>query len=229
MTKYKKFGQTFWLKFWPMALITLFTCGQMSAALTIKVGRALSGSGQSVNVLHMKGVIFTTDWSQWMQAEASLDPQLNTLVVIDSPGGQLGGGLFMIRTRILPFLQREKAAGHTVVILASKDCSSMCLPVFNAFSNRLAVSGTRFGWHGVSLSGLGTDPLQTSLYLDSLYANAKSQNNVQFVQWLNEHGRTFSGNKLEPISAESMAEQNSGFINKSQLVGSEAEALLRLP
>ena len=205
-----------------LLLLTPLRCAAMSYSL----GAARAASGARVNVLRLSGLIAGGEWGPWSYYTSLLDPALDTLIVVDSPGGAVPGGFFLLG-KVEEFQARQAAAGRKVAVLAARDCSSMCIPVFYFFDRRMAEPDARFGFHGISLGGLGYDPEQTALYLGKLRDKAKERGDGRVGSWLSARASegVFSSADLKPIAARALAAQDSGLLEPESVVADEQAAI----
>ena len=77
-------------------------------------------SGRGLNIIYMSGAIDAVDWGQWQATTSLLNSDLDTLVVVDSPGGEIPGSAFLIN-KIDTFIQEQAANGHKVAIYINKN------------------------------------------------------------------------------------------------------------
>ncbi|MBI3552394.1 MAG: hypothetical protein HY077_07735 [Elusimicrobia bacterium] len=185
--------------------------------------------GLPINVVRMSGLIENGEMGGWQWAVSRLDPSLNTLFILNSPGGTVPGG-FMLLTLIEEFLRSQAQAGRTASVLVTKECSSMCVPVYFMFGRRLALPSARFGLHGVSLGLIGFDPEQTQLYLGRMRSKAAERGQDGFARWIAQKSSegVFSTTELTRINASELASQGSGLVETAGLVDDEAAALERV-
>jgi len=198
-------------------------------AMRYDVGRARTSAGRQVNVVRMTGIIDVGEWAGWIDAVSRLDPALDALFVVSSPGGSVPGGFFLM-TKIDAYLAERAAAGRRDWILADADCSSMCVPVYFLFPRRLSRPGARFGLHSVSMGGIADDPGQTDLYLGRMTDAARRRGEDGFLRWLQgvrEQG-AFSTHELTPFSGRALVEQGSGLVSPEGLADGVNDAAERL-
>lgn len=178
-------------------------------------------SGQSVNVLRMEGQVVVMEWRGWQQAVAALDPALDTIVFLSSPGGNASHGLFLLG-KVDEFQEASKANGRQVTVVAERDCSSMCVPLYYAFENRLAVTGTRFGLHAVH-DELGPNPDFTRAYIKALRDRAEARGDTDMLKWLlsKEAQGAFATAKLDATPADELARKHSGIVGPDAIIRDE--------
>lgn len=191
------------------------------------VSKTRTASGQEVNVLRLEGQVVIMEWRGWQQAIVALDPNLDTIVYLSSPGGNASHGLFMLG-RVEEFQETWKANGHRVVAVAERDCSSMCVPLYYAFENRLAVTGTRFGIHAVH-DELGPNPEFTQAYIKNLNDRAEARGDSDMLNWVRSKVAegAFETAKLVATSADELARIRSGIVSIDAIVSNEDEGLAR--
>lgn len=200
-----------------------------AAALSFAVDKARTSSGREVNVVRMAGLIDNGVWAGWLDAVSRADPALDTLFVVSSPGGAVPGGFFLMG-KVEEYLAARAAAGRRDWILADRDCSSMCVPVYFLFDKRLSRPDARFGLHGVAMGGFADDADQTALYLGRLTSTATRRGDAAFLAWLDEMKAkaVFSTHALTPLSGRSLVEAGAGLVSPGGLAADEREALERL-
>lgn len=192
-----------------LKVILLAVCTALPAlayGMNYEVTRHPVRSGGEVNVVHMSGMIAPGEWQEFMGATGEIDPKLDTVFVLDSPGGNVPMGLFLIR-KVDEFLQVQATNQRQVWVVVEKDCSSMCVPLYTAFAKRFAVRDSRIGLHSVSVGGLATDSDMTKIYLQSIRDHAISRNESGLLSWLQavvEHG-DFSTSALTPYKVQELS------------------------
>lgn len=199
-----------------------------SPAMNFKISHSAASSGRKLNVVHMSGAIDQGEFSRWKEAVAYLDRNNQTLFVIDSPGGSVSDGFFLL-DKIAAFLREEKAAGRTTAILAAGKCASMCVPMFYMFDRRFAEETVQFGLHGMWFDNYGVATQETTLYLDRMNAIAgprKDERTPKFLTRMREAG-VFSTTESTRFSSQELLEA-SGIIPADGIVASESAALERL-
>lgn len=211
-----------------LLLLLLLACPAAAQAMDYSLSKAGTSSGRRLNVVRLGGLIDNGEWAGWMYALSRLDPALDTLFVVDSPGGAVPGGFFLLN-KVEEFLQAQAAAGRRAAILVEKQCSSMCVPFYYAFDSRYALATASFGLHAVSLGGLADDPEQTGLYLRKLTEPAARRGDADLLRWVPEaQARAiFSTHELTRLSAEELVRERAGLVPVSGLVPSFQDALER--
>src|SRR5689334_13062588 len=86
-------------------LLGVFTSVQ-AHALEFEIGKITNKAGHTLNIVRMKGVIDNREARRWIGEIAALDPQLDTLFVLNSPGGNVPIGLFTIK-KIEQFISEQ--------------------------------------------------------------------------------------------------------------------------
>lgn len=212
-----------------LLLALLFALPSPAAAMGYSVSKARASSGHELNVVRMAGLVDNGEWAGWMQALSRTDPGLDTLFVVDSPGGAVPGGFFLLG-KVEAYLAERAAAGRRDAVLVEKQCSSMCIPFYYAFPSRYARAEASFGFHGVSLGGLADDAEQTGLYLRRLTGPAAARGDADLLRWVEEakSRSMFSTHALTRLSAAELVEQRAGLVPASGLVPSSGDALERL-
>jgi ATP-dependent protease ClpP protease subunit len=182
-----------------------------------KIEKKTNSSGHTLNVVHMSGLIDAKEVRRWLAVTSELDRNLDTLFVLDSPGGNVPMGLFTIK-KVDEFiaLQTQKLR-HTWIAIEGQ-CSSMCIPLFFAWPNRFAVQNTKIGLHGVSDGGLGFDSESTQFYLNSIKDHALARKESAVIAWINqmEAKGEFSSSVLTPFPVQDLA----GFLPSENIVSS---------
>lgn len=201
---------------------------EQALAMNYKLSHQLLPSGETVNVLRMEGQITSGEWALWKRAVSNLSPDQNTLFVVRSPGGDAAHGLFLLN-HVEEFLADQKALGREVAVLAEKDCSSMCVPLYYAFPRRLSYPTTRFGLHAIH-DDMGSNPAFTANYLNKLREIARSRNDQDMLNWLSEkeHSGAFSTPELDVNLASDLESHHSGIIPDGSLISSETMAAEKL-
>lgn len=189
----------------------------------------VGSDGRLINRLRMSGIIEPGEWQRWTAMTEALDPALDTLFVLDSPGGNVPMGLFLIR-KVEEYLSQQAQHQRKTWVLVEHDCSSMCVPLFFTWENRLAISDSRIGLHGVSLGGLAYDNDLTGFYLADMRKRAEVRQDVKSTAWLNEMVKEgeFAGTKLTPHLSQDLATSGSGLIAPENIFHSEEETLREL-
>lgn len=202
---------------------------QPLSAMAYWVEKAKTSSNHEVNVIRMEGAIQVNEVLGWMANLRRIDPELDTLVIVTSPGGAFPGGT-MLMNRAEEFISAQRERGRKVSVLATRDCSSMCIPFFYLFDSRLSFGDTRFGFHGISAGGIAFNPEETALYLKRMEEKAKDRHDSLFPNWIGRKKSegVFSGTSLTPLSARQLAEENSGVVATQDLVEDERRAIDRL-
>lgn len=185
--------------------------------LPFRIQKESSSSGEKINVLEFpESIIDNTSWQKWRYSFSELDPNLDTLIIFNSPGGTVPGGTILIH-HIEVFLGKQKENGRRVAILSERECSSMCIPVFFTLDHRYSLAETKFGFHGVDLGGgLGHDSVQTDLYLKQLKTKAKERNQNEFIDWLDQQieSGVFANHDLTSIKGEELViEKSEGLVS----------------
>lgn len=199
-------------------------------AMSYAVDKVRTSAGREVNVVRMAGLIGNGDWSGWADAVSRVDPALDTLFVVSSPGGMVPGGFFLVG-KVEDYLAARAAAGRRDWILADRDCSSMCVPFYFLFEKRLTRPDARFGLHGVAaLGGFADDPGQTDLYLGLLTKAARRRGETAFLAWLDgmKAKGVFSTHELTPLPGRTLVQDGSGLVSPDGLAADEREAIERL-
>lgn len=201
--------------------------GSQAFSMSYSIQKALTPAGKQINVVRMTGEIANGEWALWKGMVASLDTRKDTLFILQSPGGNAAHGLFMLQ-HVEEFLESQRTAGHQVSVLAVKDCSSMCVPLFYAFENRLSYPDTRIGLHAVH-DEMGTNTEFTQNYLKRLRAIAIGRGDRDMLRWLSEKERAgaFASVELDKNRAEDLALEHSGIIVEEGLVENEKKAIER--
>lgn len=212
-----------------LLLALLFALPPPAAAMGYAVSKARTSSGRELNVVRMGGLIDNGEWAGWTQALSSTDPALDTLFVVDSPGGAVPGGFFLLN-KVEAYLAERAAAGRRDAALVERQCSSMCIPFYYAFPSRFALPAASFGFHGVSLGGLADDAEQTGLYLRRLTEPARSRGDAELLRWVEEakSRSLFSTHALTRLSGAELAAQRAGLVPASGVVAAWPDALERL-
>jgi ATP-dependent protease ClpP protease subunit len=201
----------------------LMSYGSLAHAMVYEVSKATSTSGHEINVMRMSGLIEDREWMHWMIEVPQLDPKLDTLFVLSSPGGNVPMGLFLIR-KVEEFLKVQAQSERKTWIVVEGDCSSMCVPLYYTWENRFAIGASRIGLHGVSLGGLGFDQDLTDLYFHNIADRAQARNDQETAAFMNKMRAAgeFSSTGLTGHSAADLARQGSGLIPDDGVVASEA-------
>lgn len=169
-------------------------------------------------MVRMTGQIVSGEWALWKKMVASINRHQDTLFILQSPGGDGAHGLFLLG-HVEEFLKDQRAAGLRVAVFAVKDCSSMCVPLFYTFEERLSLPDTRIGLHAVH-DLLGANPAFTQSYLDKMRAIARTRGDQETLRWLAE--KELSGAFATPIldenRASDLAAGHSGIINETGIV-----------
>lgn len=211
-----------------LLLALLFALPAPAGAMGYAVSKARSSAGRELNVVRMAGLIGNGEWAGWMQALSETDPALDTLFVVDSPGGAVPGGFFLLN-KVEAYLAERAATGRRDAVLVEKRCSSMCIPFYYAFPSRYALPAASFGFHGVSLGGLADDAEQTGLYLRRLTEPARRRDDADLPRWLAEakSRSVFSTHALTRLSAEQLVKERAGLVPAAGVVPSFGDALER--
>ena len=150
-----------------------------------KIEQKTNSLGHTLNVVHMSGLIDAKEVRRWFAAISDLDNNLNTLFVIDSPGGNVPMGLFTIK-KVDEFITAQAQSGRQTWIAIDGQCESMCVPFYFSWPKRFAVRNSKIGLHGVSDGGLGFDQETTDFYLNSIREHARSRVEDNVLAWLNQ-------------------------------------------
>src|SRR5437879_4588863 len=97
-------------------LAVLMGYGSTAYSLNYEASKVTSKSGHEINVMRMSGLIEDREGLHWMVEVPNLDPQLDTLFVLDSPGGNVPMGIFLIR-KVEEFLNAQAQAGRKTWIV----------------------------------------------------------------------------------------------------------------
>jgi hypothetical protein len=207
-------------------LFLLAACGSSAFAMNYEISKVRGPAGHEINLVRMSGVIEDREWMHWMAEIPQADPQLDTLFILTSPGGNVPMGMFLIR-KVEDYLKAQALLNRKTWILVEKDCSSMCVPLYYAWENRFAFGDSRIGLHGVSLGGLGFDPDQTNLYFHNISDRAQGRGDVETVNFMNAMRARgeFSSTALTAHTAGDLANQGSGLVPDHGIVASEAELI----
>ncbi len=212
-------------------LVALAICSVVSfpaAAMDFEVSGITNKSGHKLNIVRMKGAIDNREVRRWSHATSLLDPDFDTLFVMNSPGGNVPIGLFTIK-QIGEFLSQQAQNGRTSWIVIEGQCSSMCVPMFFTWPNRFAVTDTKIGLHGVSDGGLGDDSDLTKAYLDNMRERARERGETTALTWIEKmvaRGE-FSSFRLTPYPAQDIA-KDQGLLAPEGIVGSVDQLIERL-
>jgi hypothetical protein len=94
-------------------------------------------------LIHVDGEIFPYDWRTFREI-ASQDKKIDTVVVLDSPGGSLESGLTMgIGIHTLKY---------DTLVPANGECSSVCAAMWLAGKSRLVSESGAVGFHQASVT-----------------------------------------------------------------------------
>lgn len=193
------------------------------------VSTVKTSSGRTIDVVRMRGMIENGEWAGWMQATSRLDPSRDTLFILDSPGGAVPGGFFLLN-KIEEYLEARKAAGRQAWAMIEKSCSSMCVPVYFEFDKRLAQPDAFLGLHSVSIGGIADDPEQTGLYLGRLTKSAERRGDQRFPAWLKDARARglFATHDLSKVPAKELVAQDSELVSPDGLVTGVSDAVEKL-
>lgn len=204
-------------------LSLLFIVGGHSAqAMDYDFQKVTNKNGHTLNVVYMLGVVDLMEVRRWLFLPNQLDSSLDTLFVLNSPGGAIPTGLFVINT-IEEFIANQEANHRKTWIVIDGQCASMCVPLFFAWPHRFAVKDTKIGLHGVS------NPDETRFYLDNMIKSAKARGEADALNWLNQKisNGEFWSTKLTRHSAQDVAKEN-GLLKSDGIVDSIPELIDQL-
>jgi ATP-dependent protease ClpP protease subunit len=207
----------------------LLAAARPAGAMRYEVALARAASGRAVNVVRATGFIGRVEFGAWQEALSRVDPSLDTLFVVASPGGDIAAGI-MLLSRVEDFQKSEAAGGRRVGILLSGDCASMCVPVYFMFDRRYAAAGARLGLHGASFGQFGFDRQQTDLYLDRMKSKAAERGDALTPRFLDEQASrgVFASTDLTYFDAADLAARASGLVASDAVVADEQAAIDRL-
>jgi len=147
-------------------------------------------SGRPCYVIHIKGEIQLEDWKQF-QDVVRRDNISNALVVLDSSGGNVLGGMSIGLT----IRDRE----FDTYVGKGATCASMCGGIWLAGHTRYAFPNSRIGFHQPSIKdkrgNKRTDPRMVSFMKDYYFKVGASKEAASFLTaahademyWLNSH------------------------------------------
>lgn len=216
------------LRTWISALSLWLLSASSALAMNYKISEATSLTGSKINVVHLTGEIVIGEWALWKQMVFKLNLKRDTLLVISSPGGNAAHGLFLLN-HVDEFLRTQYNAGYEVAIMATRDCSSMCVPFYYSFPIRFAKEDTRFGLHAVH-DEMGANSEFTKQYLNRLFETAQVRGDRNTIRWLNEKmaAGVFASSELDVNRAGDLAITNGGLVTESSIVDSESLAMKRI-
>jgi ATP-dependent protease ClpP protease subunit len=168
-----------------LAVLLLATVGWQAWGLDYDIQKVTNASGHTLNVVHMFGVMDTKEVFRWTGETSELDPGLDTLFVLNSPGGNVPIGIFTIK-KIDEFIAQETQNNRKTWIAIDGECASMCLPFFYAWPNRFAVADAKFGLHSPSDGYFGADADLSKLYLDNMRVHGEARGETSALAWLNQ-------------------------------------------
>jgi ATP-dependent protease ClpP protease subunit len=197
-------------------------------AMIYQIDKLTNHSNHTLNVVHMSGEMDDKEWQRWTFEIQELDQQLDTLFILNSPGGNVPVGFFTIK-KVEEFLAAQAKAKHKTWIAIDGQCASMCLPLFFTWPNRFALTASTIGLHGVSDGRLGYDADLTRSYLDNMREHARSRGETSALNWINQmvaEGE-FSSPELTPHPVKEIANEN-GILTPDEIVDTLTQLVDRL-
>lgn len=189
-------------------LLGTFVITLNASAMEYKLEKKTNSSGHTISVVRMKGLIGAKEVQRWLAITSELDANLDTLFVIDSPGGNVPIGLFTIK-KADEFISEQSLKGRHTWIAIDGECESMCVPFYFTWPKRFAVRNSKIGLHGVSDGGLGFDSETTDFYLNSIREHARARGEQNILEWLSRmisNGEFWSSNMTEHFVQDSTPE-----------------------
>jgi len=171
------------VRVWAALLLAAF--GFQAWGLDYDIRKVTNAAGHTLNVVRMVGVMDAQEALRWMGETSEIDSTLDTLFVIDSPGGNVPMGIFTIK-KVDEYLTQEAQNKRKTWVAIEGECASMCLPLFYAWPNRFAVADAKFGLHSPSDGYFGSDADLAKLYLDNMRAHGQARGETSALSWIDQ-------------------------------------------
>ncbi len=189
--------------------------------MSIEVSQA-----EQTNLVTLDGYVDETDGPRLKEVlENKIDKKLNTLFLVNSPGGQFETGPVLIK--IIKTFQTEQIANGKAVtgyVGDQNQCASLCTVIFLHFQYRLLAPEVRFGYHAPNFFGL---PMVDEIkqIKEMYHAAAVEHKNEKFSTWLAKYPSLLEESDITWFSAEKLIAENSGVSTSSQLFPSVREVI----
>lgn len=172
--------------------------------------------------------------SQTLQVIGNIDPELTTSLlnlksnpafsyrkkttfIFDNPGGYVESGAYLPIFILDLSFKIKDGSGSSLLVRIERECHSMCIFVFNAVANMnkedIDIEVSRhalFGFHAASV-GNAVHRGATEYYIDKLLLYGASP------EWISDNRWMFNRRSVTYVSAEKLADENSGIVEHEYL------------
>ncbi len=161
-----------------------------------------------LNLVQLVGEVFRSDHPKLDVLQSpQIDPDLDTIFILESPGGVVSDGSYII-SRLDSFQKVQAARGRSTLVYVGPErrCASLCTAIFMSFRNRFSARNAHFGFHGASVGKVYSE--KGSQDLLNLYGDAvRNTNNEALRQWLATRIQLFSSPQTIWFSGQKLARE----------------------